>query len=444
MPLVTVAGAHNQFVTLSFNSAANATLARQLANAITAGVLGGTILPSDSKDGPPPNLPGGVTGEFVQSTNGMTILKPGYDALVVTAKHAVVFGSGDNNKSVLSSKDDLSFFATGGSGTVVAGGGDNTITVPVTDNGDWSINTGNGDDMILALGGGNDTINPGGGHNRIQLGSGNDLVQLLGDDTVLAGSGAETITAFGNHSDLIYGNASKLFFVADQGSTTIFGGSGSDTFFGGKGPDLVYGGSGGNNMLLAGSGTATLFGGGDGDQLYANGNDKQALHAGGGNETLFGGFASGADTFFAGPGSDQVFGGVGNDTFVAGTGAATITAGTGDDRFVFYNGQAGGSNSIQGFAQGTDKIDLQGYGKNEVTLALKSQTVVGTNDTITLSDATTITFANITKLTASDFLTSGGAGGCDHDHDHGKHGHGFDDFDRKDHGTASDHLFGHS
>lgn len=444
MPTVTVAGAHGQTVTLSFDTTANAALAQKLAAAITAGVQAGTILPAVDTDGPPLPLPAGKAGEFVKTDDGLTALPPGYKTVVNTADEAVMFGSGDADETVLSSTGDLTFFATDGSGTVVAGGGDNRIVVPPSDKGDWSINTGKGDDTVLAGGSGNDTINAGGGHNAISLGSGSDVVQSTGDDTVSAGSGRETITAVGTHRDLIYGNASQLFFVAGDGSATVFGGSGSDTFFGGKGADLVYGGTGGNNLLFAGTGKATLFGGGDGDQLFAAGNKAQALHAGTGNETLFGGFASGADTFYGGTGAAQITGGAGNDTFVAGTGSVTITAGLGSNLFVFTDGQAGGTELIQAFTSGRDQIDLQDYGKHEVANALKSQQVVGGSDTITLSDHTTITFAGIGSLTASDFITSGGGSGDDrgHDHDDGRHGHG--DLGADDHGHIRDTLFGHS
>lgn len=411
MATVTVAGAHGQTVTLSFDATANAALAQKLADAITSGVQAGTILPAVDTDGPPPGLSPGQTGEFVVTKPGMAILPPGYKAVVSTAHQAVIFGSGDAGKSVLSSIGGINFFATGGSGTVAAGGGDNRIQVPPADNGDWSIRPGSGNDIVLASGGGNDTISAGGGHNAISLGSGSDVVNSEGDDTVNAGSGTETIVATGKHQDLIYGNASQLFFVTTDGAATVFGGSGSDTFFGGKGTDLVYGGTGGNNLLFAGTGQATLFGGGDGDQLYSAGNQGQQLRAGAGNETLFGSFSSGADTFYGGTGAAQMTGGSGNDTFVAGTGTATISSGLGSNLFVFNNGQAGGSELINGFISGEDLIDLQGYGKNEVANALKSQQVVGGVDTITLSDNTTVSFVGVSNLTASDFVTSSGGGG---------------------------------
>jgi hypothetical protein len=105
---------------------------------------------------------------------------------------------------------------------------------------------------------------------------------------------------------------------------------------------------------------------------------------------------------------------------------------------------------------GRDLIDLQGYGKNEVANALKSQSVVGGTDTITLSDHTTISFANVSTLTASDFATasgggggggdtgsggSGGSGGGD-DGQHGHGGHGTSGSD--DHGQIRDSLLKHS
>jgi Ca2+-binding RTX toxin-like protein len=426
MAIVTVAGAHGQTVHLAFDSDANAILARKLAAAITAGVQGGTILPSEDNDGPPPPLSTGETGEFVQKHDGLTILPPGYKAFVNTAHEAVVFGSGDNDESVLSSVGNLTFFATGGSGTVAAGGGDNRIVIPASDKGDWSINTGNGDDTVLALGGGSDTINAGGGHNAIQLGDGKYVIQSTGDDSVDAGNGQETIAAFGNSHDVIFGHGSQLLYVGtDGGSATVYGGSGSDTFFGGKGPDLVYGGSGGNNYLFAGTGQATLFGGGTGDQLFAAGNKAQALHAGGGNETLFGGFASGQDTFYAS------------------TGSYDMTAGQGKDTFVFTSTLGGGTSTITGFASGQDKIDLAGYGNDEVNKALKSQQVVGNSDTITLSDHTTITFAGVNSLSSSDFITGGDGGNNGKGQDNGNNGNpGKGSQNADDHSHLRDSAFG--
>jgi Ca2+-binding RTX toxin-like protein len=439
MPTVTVAGAGQHSVALNFDTSANVDLARQLAAAITAGVNAGSIVPVAGGAGPP-SLPAGRIGEFIQTHDGLTILPPGYAVVVDTAKDAVIFGSGDPNETVLISSGDATFIAGGafGSGTVVGGGGNDRILIQPTVTGGWSINTGNGDDTVLAIGSGNDTISAGGGHNAIQLGSGSDVIHTSGDDTILAGSGSETIAATGTGSDVIYAGSGTLFFMA-SGASTVFAGSGSDTFFGGTGPDVVYGGTGGNNFLFAGTGAATLFGGGNGDQLYAAGSAAQALHAGAGNETLFGGFASGQDTFYGG------------------TGNVSITGGTGNDLFVFTDGQAGGTDTIQGFVTAYDKIDLQGYGNNEVEKALKSQKVVGGTDTITLSDNTKISFVGVGQLTATDFVTSGAGGGTGngdgssnhggHDSDDGQHGHGHGSQGMSgadDHGDIRNLIIGHS
>jgi hypothetical protein len=393
MATVTVTSANQQAVALQYDTNANAALAQQLAAAISAGVQNMTIFAATDTNGPPPPLRPGTTGEFVQTQDGTTFLPAGYKAFVDTAQTSIVFGSGDADESVLSSIGNMTFVATGGSGTVVAGGGNNFITIPQTVAGSWSINTGNGDDTVLALGSGNDSINTGGGHNAIQLGGGKTRVTSAGDDTVVAGSGQETIAAFGTDSRVIYGGSGQLYYIDALGShgATVFAGTGSDTFLGSDGSNVVYGGTGGNNFLFAGTGAATLFGGGDRDQLWAAGSDAQALHAASGNETLNGAFGQGPDTFYGG------------------TGATSIIGGQGDDSFVFTQGQAG-SATITGFAHGRDAVDLQGYRPNEVTNALGHAQVTNGSTTITLSDKTSITFVGITDLGASDFVLTGGGG----------------------------------
>ena len=412
MATITVLGAQNSAVTLTYSSDENLQLASLIAAAISKGVAAGSITAADSKFGPPPPLSSGEVGEFVASTNTVTFLPTGYNYVVMpdTASRAIIYGSGSANEQILAGQGSLTFDATGGNGTVAAGDGGNQIIIPMTDMGSWLIDTGAGNDTIRALGGGNDSIDAGSGSNYIQLGSGSDQIISQGNDTFFAGSGSETIGAMGigsaHATDVVYGNSSMLLLFADGGAT-VFGGSGSDTVFGGTGPDLLEGGSAGNNFLQAGSGPATLFAGGSNDQLYAGGSSPQELHAAGGNETLFGGFASGQDTFYAGSGSDQITGSTGQTTFVLGTGNATITAipnSSFADLFDVTNGQAGGTDSVGGLTSASQlKIDLTGYGPNEVTHALDNQTTNGTSVVITLTDGTTMTFDHITHLTSSNF-----------------------------------------
>ena len=401
MATVTVPGALGQTVALQYNSQANADIARQLAAKITAGVDASSVVPVAQSYGPLPTLPAGTTGEFVQTQDGVTALPSGYADVVSTARNAIIFGSGDDDESILSGDGKLTFVATGGSGTVV-GGGASSIIIPASDGGAWSINTGNSDDRVLAFGGGNDTINAGGGHNEIALGLGRDVVRSVGDDTVVAGAGAETIDATAAYHDLVHGGSSNLLFVGGNGRVEVFGDSGSDTVLGGIGNEVVHGGTGGHNLLYAGYGQATLFGGGDGDQLYAEGSKAQTLNAGSGNETLSGVFARGDLTVHAGGGADQIALGSGDSEVIAGTGSATISGGTGHDVFTFIQGEAGGSSLIENFTS-LDKIKLVGYGPDAARNALQSQTAANGAVSITLSDNTTITLLGVNRLTSANF-----------------------------------------
>ena len=342
---VTVLGGGGKTFSLHFDSNANAHLAAVLAANISAGVLDHSI--SASNNSTPPLSPGQI-GEFVDTNKQVASLPGGYNAVVNLENHATIFGSGGVSERVLSGTGNLTFIATGGSGTVVAGSGGegrsgddarsggNMIIVPKSDNGNWLIETGAGNDTISARGGGNDTIGAGAGHNLIRLGSGDDLVQSSGYDTIYAGTGAETVQAMHGSHVVIFAGSSQLTYVGGSGSATIVGSKGQEEL----------------------SGNATLFGGGD----------------------------------------------FGHNRFVAAQGAATMTAGSSSDTFVFSKGSAGGDDVIQHFRQGMDKMDLQGYGAKTVADAIQSQThPTASSSNLTLSDGTKISFSDVTNIKTTDF-----------------------------------------
>jgi Ca2+-binding RTX toxin-like protein len=357
--VVTVVGSHSQIISLPYTSPETAILAQQLAAAISAQVSGGSMLASSDAGGPPPPL-SGQTGEYEQTRPGAPIQLPlGYTAFIETAPVGVVFGSSDQNQTILSgANSSLTFYATAGSGTVAAGGGNNLISIANTDAGNWQIATDSGNDTIRALGGGNDTIDAGGGNNTITLGGGANTVTSAGNDTITGTTGAETINATTAQSDIVFGNSSDIVFVGGAGGATVIGGAGSDTYFGGTGSGVVYGGTAGSNYLAAGAGSSTLVGGG------------------------------------------------GNDTLVGGSGGATLTAGSNPstDLFTFINGSAGGTDLVTGFFNPSDvHIALIGYGPNEAVNAVANQVSGANSVTITLSDNTQVTFQNITHLTSGNF-----------------------------------------
>jgi Ca2+-binding RTX toxin-like protein len=410
---VTIAGSNHTPITLSFDSTANSVLAQQIATRINAQIAAGTLVTQSDISGPPVQPPPGKSGAYLQTSSAFVVLPSGYTTDLITAPgQVVVFGSGANNEMILSSIDtSLTFVAASGSGSVVAGGGNDHILA--AGKGAWSLNTADGNDVIMATGSGNDTVSAGGGHNTILLGSGNDVILSTGDDTIVGGSGAETIDATGSHSILVEAENSNLFFVGGLSGATILGGQGSDTYFGAtggsSGPQLIEGGSGGNNLLIAGNGAATLVGGGKGDQLMAYGASGQLLIAGTGAETLSAAASTGNVTLIGGSGKDLMIGGLGNDTFVGGSGQSTIQASLGQNVFDFVNqGNHGhddaGTTLITGiFDPSSIKINLQGYGANEVNYALEHQTVKNGSVTVSLTDGTKITFQDVTALRSSNF-----------------------------------------
>jgi Ca2+-binding RTX toxin-like protein len=406
MANVTVTGVAGRTATIAYDTNKNFVLAAQIAAAINAAVQGGSERPGDNAFGPPPPL-GGKQGLFTQSLPGVTMLPRGYADVVDSASSAIIFGSGDANEHVLAGAGNLTFFGRGGSGTVVTGAGNNSINIPVGTSGNWNIQTGNGGNTIVDLGTGADTIAAGAGHNAITLGGGAYQVISTGSDTITAATGAATIDASGASPGggvLIFGNAANLTFVGGAGAATVFGGSGSDTITGGSGPLYARGGSAGNNVLFGGTGPATLFGGGDGDVLTAAGAMPQSLLASTGSETLTGGNATGADTFTGGSGKDQITGGLGANTFVAGTGQETINAAGSSNLFQLIKGAGGGSTLVTNFTDASQvHIMLSGFAPGEASNAVATQTSTPSSVTATLSDGTSITFANITHLSAGNF-----------------------------------------
>ena len=260
----------------------------------------------------------------------------------------------------------------------------------------------NGNDDFIGTTG-NDTITTGAGTNKIAPGNGNDLITSYGNDTIYPGAGSDTVFAVGQ--DLAAVGTGTLSFVNGDNPATVIGGStGTAVINAGAGGGLFAGGSGDANIIVGGTGAATIFGSSGSDLLFAGGSNPDLLAAGSGNETLSGLGSSGDNVMWAGAGTDLMGGGSGDETFFAGQGSATIISGSGADLFAFVNGQAGGSDVVVGFNPGQgDRVDLQGYGANEVQNALAGATVANGSTTITLSDHTSITFAGVSNLTQSAF-----------------------------------------
>lgn len=409
MATVTVAGASGT-ITLPFKSQANASLAQQLADQISAAITGGGLIAASYNAAPlppSPSVPGGSLGEQVIGDNAPTATSPasiqnpsGYPALVVNASNPVTVNGAPSQGpySIIGGNGGLTFYGQGSfqGGSIFLGGGQNVLTgndlptgaMDATNGGligDWTIGIGAGAT----------------GTDLIRLASGNDTIFVGSQDTVATG-GANTLIM---SSD------------ADPRSSTVFLGAGKVTYFGGSdfgdlilgggvatGDDVIVLGRGGNGTVVAGTGNTTLVGGGDGDLMFADTNGARQQLWASGNETLLGGGTS-SDTFFGFSGistTGNVFmtaaNGTGNNEFWAGSGNDTIWTGLGNDTVFFFadhtthaDSVAAGNDVILGF---NPNSTLWIYGYANATFGSSAAGV-----TLTLSDGTQLTFQGITDPT---------------------------------------------
>lgn len=156
-------------------------------------------------------------------------------------------------------------------------------------------------------------------------------------------------------TDFEIGDETNEYFSTGWGDDFIEGNGGSDIIRAGAGDDVAIGGDG-NDWISAGRGDDTILGESGYDKIYG-GRGNDTINGGTGNDWLIGGGDD--DTMLGDSGHDKIYGGRGDDTINGGTGNDWMTGGRGIDTFVFENNS--GDDTIIGFRNGTDKIDLSGY-----------------------------------------------------------------------------------
>ena len=163
--------------------------------------------------------------------------------------------------------------------------------------------------------------------------------------------------------------------MATRATTCCRGGAGNDVMAGDEGADALIGGSG-NDVLDGGSENDSLDGG------------------------------NGADELYGGPGRDVLVGGAGDDLLVGGSGNDTLYGGAGADTFVF--GPTSGNDTIIGFEQGVDTIDLSAFTEglsfqdafDAVTItSVKGGAVIGFGDS-----SVHVAGANAVQFDLGDFI----------------------------------------
>jgi hypothetical protein len=236
--------------------------------------------------------------------------------------------------------------------------------------------------------------------------------------TVLSGSGSLTYLAQGGSGEIVAGG--PLDFVGSSvggGDWAIHAGAGNDVIFAGTGNDTI-GLGGRNNLVLLGSGNSVVTFAGKGGGHDDSGEARQMRFIGGengdgesgGDENGRGGSmfvrGEGDQMHRASSGNESLDGaqGGGQNQVYLGSGNATVGAGAGQTLAIFVKGDVGGADVLQNFSPGQNaKVELDGYGRNEIANALATQTTVAGNTTVTLSDNTKITFTDVSHVTRSFF-----------------------------------------
>ncbi|WP_279340865.1 calcium-binding protein [Zavarzinia aquatilis] len=239
--------------------------------------------------------------------------------------------------------------------------------------------TGNGANNTLNGGAGADTLNGGAGNDILRGGTGNDvyIVDAAGDvvdetggdgidrvETALAsftlGAAIENLTLTGTGDSRGIGNNLANVLIGNSGANVLDGMAGADTMKGGAGNDIyvvddigdVVSESGGSGIdLVKASISYALRNGFENLQLTGSGAIKgtgnavaNTITGNGANNTLTGG--AGDDVLDGGAGADRLVGGDGRDIFRYDALDDSTVSGTGRD-------------TIVGFEQGLDRIDLR-------------------------------------------------------------------------------------
>ena len=174
-----------------------------------------------------------------------------------------------------------------------------------------------------------------------------------------------------NGDDFLVGTDNAERERGRRGDDTMEGGAGNDTLLGDKGDDELWG-QDGIDILIGGTGEDAMWGGDDRDKLLG-GKGDDTLWGEDGKDIINGG--KGDDILYGGADNDIFQGGKGDDTIIGGNGNDLMNGGSGDDTFVFEVGS--GTDTITGFDQGDDLIDLTALSLDDLSQLTFTDTADG-------------------------------------------------------------------
>ena len=318
---------------------------------------------------------------LTQSGNVLTVNLDGqlsnFNAQLV--KQITVQGGAGNNQIMLAQQvvAPATLLGGGGTNTILAGGGPTSLQAGPNATNDTLVG-GSGTDTIqgnaghdsLMGGSGTAFIFAGTGDSKLVGGSGKNNVLVAGstagNDTLIGGTGGgDNLIYSGIGNALIMGGSGAQTITASQGNDTIYGGTGDQNILTSVGNCLVFGGTG-NDSIQGGNGTDTIFGGMGNDTIQTGDGNNDYVHGGIGNDLIISGTSGQAD----GAGDVMLVGGMGNDTILAGFGNDTLVAGSGNNVMVGNVGNCtfigGPGNNVMTGGDGNDTFVNAGGGHDTI------------------------------------------------------------------------------
>ncbi|BAU91131.1 GLUG domain-containing protein [Methylorubrum populi] len=241
---------------------------------------------------------------------------------------------------------------------------------------------------------------------------GNDEIKVGGgDNLVIGGTGADTVTALGG-GDIIIGDNGYAVFEAGvriEFASTDTGDGGNDRIEAGDGDNVVIGGSG--------SDTVTTGAGGD---IVLGDNGLVAFELGIRARVVSDRNGGARDTIATGSGADVVLGGLGGDTIDAGQADADADVVFGDDGQITFDAQgrvkraetldAGFGDDDEIRVGGGDNLVFGGVGSDTITALGGSDVILGDHGTAVFEAGMRVEFASTDTTDAGNDRIEAGDG----------------------------------
>ena len=181
----------------------------------------------------------------------------------------------------------------------------------------------------------------------LKIGTNDDnRYQYIGENSIyFAGSGNDSVTAFGNYA-IIFGDAGDDYlYSGDRKGAMLYGGEGTDTLYLSNTTESYSFGGSGNDTLSITHGTDNYCYGDDGNDIISSTSDRNVLFGGFGNDKItisgnanFAYGEDGSDIFTISGDCNIVNGGAGNDEFYISNGNETVlSGGEGDDTYTLWD-----------------------------------------------------------------------------------------------------------